>query len=102
MPEYRRVFFKGETYFITIVTCHRVPLFKNPEARKYLHNAFVDVKSRFPFNLDAICLLHASLRKPISKILGRVHRGMNHGKGKTKRRYGKGVIGSILLGTSMI
>jgi len=68
MPEYRRVFLKGGTYFITIVTYHRVPLFKNPESRKYLHNAFVDVKSRFPFNIDAVCLLpdhiHVLMRLP--------------------------------------
>ena len=68
MPEYRRVFLKGGTYFITIVTHHLVPLFKSPEARKYLHDAFVDVRSRFPFDMDAFCLLpdhiHVLMRLP--------------------------------------
>ena len=57
MLKYRWVFLKGGTYFITIVTYHRVALFINPEARKYLHQAFVDVKSRFPFDMEAVCLL---------------------------------------------
>ena len=68
MPEYRRVFLKGGTYFITIVTYQRVPLFTNPQAREYLHHAFVDVKSRFPFDMDAVCLLldhiHILIRLP--------------------------------------
>ncbi len=68
MPEYRRVFIKGGTYFITIVTYRRVPIFKNPKARKYLHNAFVNVKSRLPFKTEAVCFLpdhiHVLMRLP--------------------------------------
>jgi len=57
MLEYRRVFLKGGTYFITIVTYQRGELFTNPQARKFLHHAFVDVKFRFPLKMDAVCLL---------------------------------------------
>ena len=68
MPEYRRVCLKGGTYFITIVTYGRLPLFLDPQARNYLHSAWVDVTTRFPFMTDAICLLpdhiHAVLSLP--------------------------------------
>ena len=68
MPEYRRVFLKGGTFFITVVTYNRSPLFLNSQARGYLHNAFTDVKVRFPFTMDAVCLLpdhiHFLMRLP--------------------------------------
>ena len=56
MPEYRRVIIEGGIYFFTVVTYKRKKIFLNPEARKLLGDAFRDVKGRFPFNLDAVCL----------------------------------------------
>ena len=57
MPEYRRAYIPGGTYFITMVTYDRVPIFANPVARGYLRDAWDDVANRFPFTTDAICLL---------------------------------------------
>jgi putative transposase len=57
MPEYRRSIIKGGTFFFTVVTYHRLPILTTAEARSILHAALDDVNQRFPFTLDAICLL---------------------------------------------
>ena len=57
MPEYRRSFIPGGTYFFTVVTYHRLPILVTEESRKVLRLAWMDVKRRFPFSTDAICLL---------------------------------------------
>ncbi|PKO08177.1 MAG: transposase [Chloroflexi bacterium HGW-Chloroflexi-2] len=57
MPEYRRLLINGGTFFFTVVTYNRIPLFKNPKCRSILHNAWEDTQRRFPFKTIAICLL---------------------------------------------
>jgi putative transposase len=57
MPEYRRSFIEGGTYFFTVVTYNRVPMFTNPRTRRILRSALLNVKERYPFTLDSICLL---------------------------------------------
>ena len=57
MPEYRRSFIPGGTYFFTVVTYHRLPILVTKEARNILRLALKDVKRRFPFSIDAVCLL---------------------------------------------
>jgi putative transposase len=57
MPDYRRWFVPGGTYFFTVVTCHRYPFFRDPTARRMLGKAFRDVKSECPFEVFAIVLL---------------------------------------------
>ena len=57
MPEYRRVHMEGGTYFITLVTYDRQPIFQDSEARDILRNAWKNVNQRFPFVTEAICLL---------------------------------------------
>ena len=57
MPEYRRSILPGGTFFFTVVTYHRRKIFSTPLARDLLHAAFEDVKKRYPFTIDAICLL---------------------------------------------
>ena len=68
MPEYRRIYLEGSTYFFTIITYKRSPIFKNPIARNILHNTFEQVKFRLPFDIIAICLLpdhiHLLMRLP--------------------------------------
>ncbi|MDY6868711.1 MAG: transposase [Chloroflexota bacterium] len=70
MPEYRRVQLKGGTYFITIVTYERHPIFWNGANRQILRMAWVDVAKRFPFKTVAVCLLpdhiHALVQCPES------------------------------------
>ena len=68
MPKYRRAQVPGGTFFITIVTFERSPIFTNPQARAFLHIAWEDVTTQFPFTTGAICLLpdhmHALITLP--------------------------------------
>ena len=57
MPEYRRSLIEGGTYFFTVVTYNRLPILITPEARQLLRVAMLDVRERYPFNIDAVCLL---------------------------------------------
>jgi len=47
----------GGTYFFTVVTYKRQPVFNNSLARRLLRVAWLDVSQRFPFSTDAVCLL---------------------------------------------
>lgn len=57
MPEYRRHFQPGGTFFFTVVTHQRHPIFITISARALLGDAFRAAKSRYPFTVSAICLL---------------------------------------------
>jgi len=57
MPEYRRSLIEGGTYFFTVVTYNRRPILISTEARNLLRSAWMDVRKRFPFTTDAVCLL---------------------------------------------
>ncbi len=57
MPEYRRSREPGATYFFTVVTQKRRPIFKDALARRLLRNAFKQTRHRMPFELWAIVLL---------------------------------------------
>jgi len=57
MPEYRRTRIEGGTYFFTVVTYNRLPIFENELARNILHAAWENTLLRFPFETMAVCLL---------------------------------------------
>lgn len=57
MPDYRRYFVPGGTFFFTLVTHQRQPLFNHPEARKLLGKILRICKRQWPFEIDAIVLL---------------------------------------------
>jgi putative transposase len=57
MADYRRVRVEGGTYFFTLVTNRRRPLFLRAEARRALHRAMVGVRRSRPFTLDAAVIL---------------------------------------------
>jgi putative transposase len=57
MPEYKRVFVPGGTYFFTLVTYQRRPLFASDIARDCLKRSIRQVQQTQPFILPAICLL---------------------------------------------
>ncbi|TWT32192.1 Transposase IS200 like protein [Posidoniimonas corsicana] len=57
MPNYRRAFVPGGTFFFTIVTHHRRCFLTEPAARQILRNSFRLVRARFPFAVEAIVLL---------------------------------------------
>ncbi|HMC11779.1 MAG TPA: transposase [Pirellulaceae bacterium] len=57
MPDYRRYFVEGGTYFFTVVTASRMPLFHDPWARYFLGNAMHQERDKRPFETLAIVLL---------------------------------------------
>jgi putative transposase len=57
MPEYRRSFIPGGTFFFTVVTYNRSPILIQSDARRILRQAWLEVQCRFPFTTNALCLL---------------------------------------------
>jgi putative transposase len=57
MPNYRRAFRPGGTFFLTLVTEGRAPIFSNEFARGFLHAAIDNCRVHHPFDPDAIVLL---------------------------------------------
>lgn len=57
MPEYRRSYVEGGTYFFTVVTYQRQPILTGEPARRILRQAWSEVKQRYPFETIAVCLL---------------------------------------------
>lgn len=57
MSDYRRSFIEGGTYFFTLVTYQRQPIFADSLSQSLLQSVWVNVKSRFPFTTDALCIL---------------------------------------------
>jgi len=54
---YRRAFVPGGSYFFTLVTHRRRPIFNTPETVEVLRNAFRTVRSKRPFRMDAMVVL---------------------------------------------
>jgi REP element-mobilizing transposase RayT len=57
MPNYRRNFVPGGTFFFTAVTHYRRPILISALARRSLRQAFAEVRGRRPITIDAIVLL---------------------------------------------
>ncbi len=57
MPNYRRAHGPGGTFFFTVVTWNRRPLFAEEKARALLRTAIETTRERRPFTIDAVCLL---------------------------------------------
>jgi putative transposase len=57
MPNYKRVFVNGGTYFFTVVTYQRVPVFRDDEQTACLKQCIQDVAGLYPFNTEAIVIL---------------------------------------------
>ncbi len=55
--QYRRTFSPGGSYFFTLVTKNRRPLFNLPENVAVLRDAFSTVRTKRPFKIDAIVIL---------------------------------------------
>jgi putative transposase len=70
MPYYRRAVVPGGTFFITIVTDGREPLFADPAARERLRVAIARCRHARPFELDAIVLLPDHLHLILTLPLG--------------------------------
>ncbi|MGB3655378.1 MAG: transposase [Rivularia sp. (in: cyanobacteria)] len=57
MPNYRRAYIPGATYFITQVTYKRQPWLCSNIGRTALRKAFTHVRKNYPFSIDAFILL---------------------------------------------
>lgn len=57
MPDFRRYFVPGGTYFFTLVTASRNPLFRHEKARTLLGSTMREERERAPFETVAIVLL---------------------------------------------
>ncbi len=55
MSDYRRWFLAGGTYFFTLVTYQRRPLFAEKNARRILGNCFREARQELPFSLSGFC-----------------------------------------------
>ncbi len=69
MSEYRRWRVAGGTYFFTVVTHQREPLFSEADARRNLREAFTIARKHNPFDVLSIVLLpdhfHVVLELPL-------------------------------------
>lgn len=54
---YRRAFQPGGSFFFTVVTAHRRPVFASATAVDLLRDAFRAVRQQRPFDIDAIVIL---------------------------------------------
>jgi putative transposase len=57
MPEYRRAFEPGGTFFFTLVTQERYSILTGRLSIEILREAFAGVRQRHPFSLDAVVIL---------------------------------------------
>jgi len=57
MPNYVRWREHGASYFFTVVTCQRRPLFAESPARRLLRRAMVEVRRKWRFDMFACVLL---------------------------------------------
>ena len=54
---YRRQSYPGQTYFFTVVTAGRRPVFADPAMVDRLRRVTAEVKARFPFGIDGAVIL---------------------------------------------
>jgi len=57
MSDYRRAYVPGGSYFFTVVTERRAPIFRTETARTILGSAIRHCRQKWPFRLDALVLL---------------------------------------------
>src|SRR5262249_46546953 len=63
MPDFRRWYVPGGTYFFTLVTEGRVPLLTDERARNIQRTKLQECGDKWPFTLDAIVLLSDPLQE---------------------------------------
>ena len=74
MSDYRRFFVAGGTYFFTIVTHQRCPIFSHAENVQLLREAVVSVKREWPFTINtAVVLRDHPLVQPLLHVDDLLH-----------------------------
>jgi len=66
MPEYRRLFRPGGTYFFTLVTVDRRPFLCDDLARFLLHESIAAARTNHPFHINGIVLMPDHLHMMIT------------------------------------
>jgi putative transposase len=61
MPNYRRNYLSGSSYFFTVVTANRAKILLSDIAREALRETIKDCRARWPFEVDAFVLLEDHL-----------------------------------------
>jgi putative transposase len=89
MPNYRRAIVPGGTFFLTLVTQRRVPIFAAQDARANLRGALERCNEFHPFELDAIVLLPDHLHVLMTLPIGDADfsRRISHIKATFTRSY---------------
>ena len=68
MSNYIRAYWPGGSFFFTMITYNRYPIFKNMRSRHLLRKTWLTTMKKRPFYLEAICLLpehiHFIMRLP--------------------------------------
>jgi putative transposase len=57
LPNYRRCYVPGGSFFFTVVTERRAGILANEPARECLREAIGYCRGRFPFHVDALVIL---------------------------------------------
>jgi putative transposase len=57
MPDYRRAYLKGGTYFFTVVTYKRIPVLKNDSEIHLFNDCLKATMHNYPFRIDAMVIL---------------------------------------------
>ena len=70
MPNFRRNWLPGGTFFFTVVTAGRAPIFREGPARALLGTCFRRERAARPFDVDAIVLLPRSPPHPLDLAAG--------------------------------
>jgi len=70
MRKYIRNYVEGGTYFFTMVTKNRKPLFQDPSLCYFFMAGVEKIKSRYPFDLDAYVILPDHIHLLISLPAG--------------------------------
>jgi putative transposase len=61
MSQFRRMHVPGGSFFFTLVTERRAPIFHADSSRRLLGEAIRNCRNRWPFRIDAMVLLHDHL-----------------------------------------
>ena len=98
MPNYRRSQVQDGTYFFTVVTYDRISILACETARSLLRSAWQDVRERYPFTIDAVCLLPEHLHCIWTLPEGDANYGVRWKN--IKRFFTKGYLKKIGLGVA--
>ena len=90
MPDYRRLYENGGTYFFTVVTYHRYPVFQGDNAVALLNNCIEIIRRDHPFVIEAYVILpdHLHMIWTLPETDCDFSLRWNLIKGNFSRRYG--------------